>query len=249
MSPSHRLSSPHQDDDDDGDDNISLLSLPDDDSDSDGEASLSHSITKDDILPMSAKDMAALQDAVVTMQISRELFKSWDKVLRENGKSSAVSRSVVEELHDTVKKLLSQSSKALGAAKKMLDAHCRYSRALYESLKSSSTTGHLEITRDMEREVEKIQANARLYSDTVALMKDTLQSLTEQLGEAVKRAKKKDSWKKILLKWLRRFLRVLASLFAVGSALSVFAGPLIGAGLGAGSVLGKALAAIIPKGV
>ena len=168
---------------------------------------------------------------------------------RSDGKSSSVPTSAIRELQDTVKKLLRQSSDALAAATKLLDSHYRYSRALYRSLGESSSTGKFAVTHDMEKQVQKIQEKARLYTDTVALMKDTLQGLTDQLDRAVKQAQKKDSWKKRLMRWIKKLLGVLPALFAAGAALAAGLGPLVSGGLGAGSILGKALSAMIPKGM
>ena len=167
---------------------------------------------------------------------------------RSDGKSSPVHISAIRELQDTIEKLLKQSSDALAAANQVLDSHCRYSRALYRSLGESSSTGKFAVTRDMEKQVEKIQEKAGLYTDTVALMKDTLQGLTDQLDRAVKQVQKKDSWKRRLMKWIERLFSVISAVFSAGTAFSAVLDPLVNVGLGVGSVLGKALAAIIPQG-
>ena len=70
------------DSDDDSSDNDTLSSFDDDSSDNDSETS-PPSIGEKELSPMSAQNMAALQDAVLAMQVCRELFQSWDKVLRQ----------------------------------------------------------------------------------------------------------------------------------------------------------------------
>ena len=75
----HTLSSvPH---DDDGDSDGTLTGSHDDNSDSD--SGVSNELKEKDISPMGARDMSSLMQTVTTMQICYELFKSWDKVLRE----------------------------------------------------------------------------------------------------------------------------------------------------------------------
>ena len=141
-------------------------------------------------------------------------------------------------MHDSIKRLLNESLKALEAAKKMLDGHCRYSRALCKALGKSSSTGRFQITREMETQAETIQQNARTYGDTVALIKDLLQGLTDQIGRAQRQAQKKSWWQK-LLGWVTGLIKVLATIFMAGLAVlavrqvaGLFAGSFFGAAMG-----------------
>lgn len=94
--------------------------------------------------------------------------------------------------------------------------HLQFSHAFAEALRKSTTTGLLQITEEMEEQMESTQVHAQRVSTTVELMKETLRSLSDTLERGINEAK--EQWKTRLQNRLLWLCQVLSPVFTAVTA-------------------------------